>query len=157
MRSDLHKELQKIARNYALTKTYWLCGEEVPMPLGICDVWGMSRSLNLKTMAIEVKISKADFRSRSQRYKEAHPTPLGNYQYVLCPANLIYPEEIHQEWGLLWWNGKRIINKKPAPELTMTDEQKLKTLLYFLNNGSNVNRPLLKEELLSVALTLKGN
>ena len=154
MKSDLHKELQEIARNYAITKTYCLCGEEVPMPLGICDVWGMSRSLNLKTMAIEVKISKADFRSRSQKFKEVGgylgEHILGNYQYILCPANLIYPEEIHERWGLLCWNGKRIINKKPAPELAMTDEQKLKILLYFLNNGSNEKRPLLKEELLLI-------
>lgn len=141
MKSNLHKELQSIARNYAITKTFWLCGEEVPMPLGICDVWGMSRSKALNTIAIEVKISKSDFRSRSQKYKEAHPTPLGNYQYVLCPAELIQPEQIHHEWGLLWWNGERIINKKSAPFLEMTAEQKLQILLYFLNNGRNIKRP----------------
>jgi hypothetical protein len=145
MRSDLHKELQGIAKSYAISKTFWVCGEEVPMPLGICDVWGMSRSWNLKTIAIEVKVSKADFRSSSQKGKENHPDPLANYQYIFCPANLIYPDDIHKEWGLLWWNGKRIINKKPAPELEMSAEQKLRILVYFLANGMNQKRPKLLE------------
>lgn len=147
MKSDLHTELQSIAKGYAISKTFWVCGEEVRMPLGICDVWGMSRNCNLKTMAIEVKVSKADFRSASQKGKEIHPNPLGNYQYIFCPANLIYPDEIHPQWGLLWWNGKRIINKKPAPELEMTAEQKLDILVYFLANGMNQHRPKLSETL----------
>ena len=94
-------------------------------------------------MAIEVKISKSDFRSRSQKYKEFSSFPLGNYQYILCPKGLILPEECHYEWGLLWWDGKRMINKKKAPRIEMTASQKLDVLIYFLNNGMNVNRPRL--------------
>lgn len=143
MRSDLHKELQNKAVGYLMNKGYWICGQEVPMPLGICDAWGMSRSNALESMAIEVKVSRTDFRSRSQKYKEFSSTPLGNYQYVLCPAGMIQPEETHNEWGLLWWNGSKIINKKKAPRLEMTAQQKLEVLIYFLNNGANENRPLL--------------
>jgi len=152
MRSDLHKELQVHAQGYLYNKGYWICGQEVPMPLGVCDAWGMKRAWSIgeafkenghPSMAIEVKVSRTDFRSRSQKYKEFSSTPLGNYQYVLCPAGMIQPEEVHAEWGLLWWRGKRIINKKKAPELKMTACQKLEVLLYFLNNGMNVNRPKL--------------
>jgi len=145
MKSKLHQELQDKAENYLYNKGYWICGQEVPMPLGICDAWGMKREYGCEgeTMAIEVKISRTDFRSRSQKYKEFSSTPLGNYQYVLCPSGLIQPEECHKEWGLLWWNGERIINKKKAPSIEMTAQQKLDVLIYFLNNGSNVNRPKL--------------
>lgn len=151
MPSDLHLELQNIAKNYLYNKGYWICGIEVPMPVGICDAWGMKRgwsvdvSEHCEAMAIEVKISRADFRSKSQKYKEFSSFPLGNYQYVLCPAGLIFPEECHQEWGLLWWNG-RMVNKKKAPRMDMTAEQKLDVIMYFLNNGQNINRPRLIDE-----------
>lgn len=146
MRSDLHKELQNKAEGYLLNKGYWICGQEVPMPIGICDAWGMSRVNELDTMAIEVKVSRTDFRSRSQRYKEVSSFPLGNYQYVLCPAGLIQPQETHHEWGLLWWTGDRMLNKKKAVRMDMTAENKLQILLYFLDNTTNHARPLLKEQ-----------
>ncbi len=149
MRSDLHKELQDKADYYLLNKGYWICGQEVPMPLGICDAWGMSRSsITMLTMGIEVKVSRTDFRSRSQKYKEFSSTPLGNYQYVLCPSGMIAPEEAHREWGLLWWTGERIINKKKAPLIEMSAQQKLDVLIYFLNNGTNEHRPKLIPDIL---------
>ncbi len=147
MRSELHKELQNIAENYLYNKGYWICGQEVPMPVGFCDAWGMNRANTIngeyETMAIEVKVSKTDFRSRSQKYKEFSSFPLGNYQYVLCSDGLILPNECHKEWGLLWCNGKRILNKKKAPRLEMTAQQKLDVLIHFLNNGMNTKRPRL--------------
>lgn len=148
-KSDLHAELQVYAKNYLYNKGYWICGTEVPMPLGICDAWGMCRSAyqtdgeSYPCMAIEVKVSRSDFRSRSQKYKEVSSLPLGNYQYVMCPAGLIQPHECHEEWGLLWWSDGRMVNKKRAPRMEMTAQQKLDVLIYFLNNGANVNRPQL--------------
>jgi len=145
MKGDLHSKLQHIGQNYLLGKTFWICGQEVPMPLGICDVWGMSRSLDWKTMAIEVKTSRPDFRSVSQKIKETALSPLGNFQYILCPAGLIMPHEVHPRWGLLWFEGDRLRNKKRAPELEMTAEEKLNILFYFLQNGWNEKRPKLSE------------
>lgn len=142
MKSDLHSKLQSVARGYLIGKTYWICGEEVPMPHGICDAWGMSRSMNCQTMAIEVKVSRPDFRSPSQKGKErSSDFPMANQCLILCPAGLIHPEEVHPTWGLLWWDGEKIINKKRAPCLEMTAEQKLKVLVHFLNNGWNDKRP----------------
>lgn len=150
MRSDLHKELQNKAQVYLLNKGYWICGQEVPMPVGVCDTWGMKRATygeaameGYGAMAVEVKVSRTDFRSRSQRYKEFSSFPLGNFQYVLCPAGMIQPEEMHSEWGLLWWTGERMVNKKKAPHMGMTALQKLQVLIYFLNNGTNFARPQL--------------
>jgi len=143
MPSELHNQLQERARNYLLNKGYWIVGVEVPMPLGVCDAWGMSNSNNYETMAIEVKVSRGDFRSNSQKYKENSISQLGNYQYILCPENMIRPEEVHSEWGLLWWNGKKIINKKKAPRLEMIERDKIATIMSFLENRVNNNRPKL--------------
>lgn len=147
MKNGLHKELQDRAEIYLYNKGYWICGQEIPMPVGVCDAWGMSRANTYDAMAIEVKISRTDFRSRSQKYKEFSSFPLGNYQYVLCPSGLITPEECHIEWGLLWWDGKKMLNKKKAPKMEMTAQQKLEVLIYFLNNGVNFNRPKLISQL----------
>lgn len=103
----------------------------------------MKSSLHAELQDIEVKVSRSDFRSRSQKYKEVSSFPLGNLQYVLCPAGLIQPHECHEEWGLLWWGEGRMVNKRKAPKLEMTAQQKLDVLISFLNNGNNVNRPRL--------------
>ncbi len=150
MKSQLHTQLQHIGKNYAIGKSYWICGEEVPMHGGICDVWGMSRALDLKTIAIEVKVSRQDHRSQSQKDKEDainNGNLLGNEQYILCPAGLINPTEIAEKWGLLWYDFEKqcVINKKRAPVLGMSADRKLEVLLYFLNNGINHKRPLLQE------------
>jgi len=142
MRSELHKQLQGVAKNYLLNKAYWICGQEVPMPQGICDAWGM-KHFDLETMAIEVKVSRPDFHSLSQKCKESSSSVLGNYQYILCPQGLIGAKECHDKWGLLWFENGRIINKKKAPFLSMTAEQKLDVLIHFLFNGVNEKRPKL--------------
>ena len=151
MKSTKHSELQTIGRGYLLQKNYWICGEEVPMPRGICDVWGMSRCNNYETMAIEVKISRPDFRSRSQQGKE-FGSDLANYHYILCPAGLIQPEEVHEKWGLLWEVNGKIKNKKKSPFIEITAEDKLKVLIYFLNNGQNKNRPRFPNNVIEVPL-----
>lgn len=151
MKSSKHSELQTIGKGYLLQKNYWICGKEVPMPAGICDVWGMSRSQNYETMAIEVKVSRPDFRSLSQKSKEMYSV-LGNYQYILCPAGLIQPEEVHANWGLLWEIGGKIKNKKKAVRIEMTAEEKLHVLIYFLHNGRNDNRPVFPQNLIEMPL-----
>lgn len=149
MKSTKHSELQSMGKIYLLNKGYWICGQEVSMPGGICDIWGMSRSDGYKTMAIEVKVSRPDFRSRSQKTKETQYV-LGNHQYILCPDGLIQPEEVHPNWGLLWEVNGKIRNKKKAVFLEMTAEQKIHVLIYFLHNGRNPKRPVFPSNLVEI-------
>ena len=157
MKSELHSELQHKARVYLLNKTYWICSEEMPTPMGIIDCWGMSRARGFETMAIEVKVSRADFRSNSQKLKEGHPEGIANECYILCPAGLIQPEEVHEDWGLLWYHegqdkildskASRLSNKKKATRFEMTDRAKLEILINFLENGANSVIPKKLEEI----------
>ena len=138
MKSELHSKLQDRAMDYMLAKSYWVKAIEMPTLGGIIDAWGLSRSQNYETMAIEVKVSRSDFRSRSQRYKEYNSGAFANRCYILCPANLIKPEEVNPYWGLLWYeDGKKLINKKQPTFLEMTDRQKLVALIHFLSSGRN--------------------
>ena len=140
MKSELHSRLQDKAFDYLLAKTYWVRAVEMPTLGGIIDAWGLSRSQNYETMAIAVKVSRNDFRSRSQKYKEHNSGAIANRCYILCPANLIKPEEVNPYWGLLWYKkGEKLMNKKQPTFLEMTDRQKLSALIHFLSSG--VNKP----------------
>src|SRR3990167_2970228 len=145
MKSELHSKLQDKAMDYLSAKTYWVRGLEMPTPVGIIDVWGLSRSCGFATMAIEVKVSKNDYSSRSQKYKERNTNMghIANSCYILCPAGLIQPEEVRANCGLLWYEeGKKLINKKQPVIVDQTYKQKLETMIYFLSNGVNKAKEL---------------
>ena len=42
MISDLHKKLQYKGGEYLLNKGFWIRTMEMPTPVGIIDVWGIS-------------------------------------------------------------------------------------------------------------------
>ena len=138
MKSKLHQELQEKAKNYLYDKSYWITRIETPVPIGVCDVWGIkSDSGNYETIAIEVKVSRSDFLKRRSKYKQ-FSSNMANRHYFLCPPDLIKPNEIDFRWGLLWWDGNgKIINKKQAEFIEMTDRQKLWVLVQFLSSKLN--------------------
>ncbi len=138
MKSELHQKLQNRAQKYLWDKSYWITRQETPVSIGYCDVWGMKSDVdNYTTVAIEVKVSRNDFLSRSQKYKEKSSS-MANRHYVLCPPGLVFPDQIDIRWGLLWCNGEgRIVNKKQAQFVEMTDRQKLWILVQFLSSRMN--------------------
>lgn len=145
MKSELHQKLQDRAKEYLLSKSYWIKAMEMPTPIGIIDCWGISRSKNFDTCAIEVKVSRSDYRSKSQKYKEYNSTSIAERCLILCPANLIKENEVNVGWGLLWYYGdeERLRLVKHPLKLAMTDRSKLEILIHFLSNGLNNNSPKL--------------
>ena len=77
--------------------------KEYPDVLGT----GMRNDIN-----IECKVSRQDFLKDS---KKRHKHPFGNFKFYACPEGLIQPDEVPQEFGLLYVNKKtcRVI-KKPT-------------------------------------------
>lgn len=58
---------------------------------------------------IEVKVSRADFLSDKKKWFRQQPEKgVGQLRYYLCPKDLIRPEEIPTNWGLLYFDGKDI-------------------------------------------------
>lgn len=138
MKSELHQKLQDKGLQYLRNKTYWVSEREISIGW-IIDVWGLSPSRNYECSAIEVKVSRSDFFSKSQKDKNIHPSSIANTCYILCPQGLIQIEDVHDDWGLLWYNEKtdRIINKKMPVRQEMTDRMKLVALTNFLWSGIN--------------------
>ena len=140
MKSALHTELQNKAQQYLLDKSYWITNVEMNIDYArICDVWGMKSDYD--TCGIEVKISRADFKNNKYKEFSTEYNPMANRHYILCPAGLIQSDEVHPKWGLLWWNGKRIINKKQAIYIKMRDRKKLSVLLHLLCSKANKLTP----------------
>lgn len=138
MESEKHKSLKKRAVKYLYNKSYWVTGMEVSCGYyGIYDAWGINN--DYKTMGIEVKVSRSDY--KNHKYKEAKLESYvpANENYILCPTNLIKPEEVNPQYGLLWFNGERIRNMKKPEFVEMTDRKKLFILFGFLSSKMNKN------------------
>lgn len=143
-KSDLHTKLQNKGAMYLLNKGYWIKTLEMPSPVGIIDVWGISNSNNYETTAIEVKVSKSDYCSRSQKYKEHTSKNIANYCYLLCPRGLI-TEPRHPNWGLIWYDeltGRLKIVKK-ATRFEMSDLAKIHIMVHLFQNTANFPKKLL--------------
>lgn len=70
------------------------------------DVWGTN---GYQSTMIEVKTSRADFFKDKGKYCRTHQEhSVGNFRYYLCPDGVIQPNELPDNWGLLWWDGDQI-------------------------------------------------
>jgi len=147
MKSDLHQHLQYKGKEYLLNKGFWVRTMEMPTPVGIIDVWGIKNHLTHETVAIEVKVSRNDFRSRSQKYKERLAYHIANYCYILCPEYLV--GEVHDcpEWGIIWHNEKtnRLKVVRKPTRLEQTDKDKLSVMIALFHNRANNPEQLLKD------------
>lgn len=95
--------------------TVELCTLNVENP----DVWGTS---GFKSMLIEVKTSRADFRNDKRKKfrtddEEYRHYALGNKRYYLVPKGLVGIDELPPHWGLLEWDGTCIVKVKEAEEV----------------------------------------
>jgi hypothetical protein len=97
--------------------------------LQILDAWAMARSwAHPKLSAYEIKVSRSDF-LKDDKWRSA--LDLCNEFWWVCPADLIQPQEVSPECGLLWAskNGTRLYCKKRAQYRTIPDPV---SLLYYV-------------------------
>lgn len=80
------------------------------------DVWATN---GYHTTLVEVKTSHSDFLADQKKWSrskaaELSDKQLGNYRYYLCPEGVISESEIPDKWGLLLYDGKKIIKVRNA-------------------------------------------
>ena len=83
----------------------WSCSE-------IPDALGFTKE---HSVLIECKISRADFFADAKKdFRRCPEKGLGNYRFYLCPAGMIKPAELPAPWGLVYVNGEKSRQVKPA-------------------------------------------
>ena len=99
-----------------------------------CDVWRFDGE---HSAVIEVKTSHADFLADKKKWwrgdeAEKLNCKAGTFRWYLCPEGVIKPEEVPEGWGLLYWNGKKIIHIKESPKHENTAKADLMILSSIL-------------------------
>lgn len=80
------------------------------------DIWATN---GYHTTLVEVKTSHSDFIADQKKWVRSSAAEqadkcLGNFRYYLCPEGVISLNEIPENWGLLVYNGKKIVKVKNA-------------------------------------------
>lgn len=135
--SELHRAIKNQAVGYLFNKGYYIARTEVrDHYYGIVDAWGI-RPRDLYTMGIEVKVSRADWLAARHKDRKTEEVAWNfhsgwtsmNEVYYACPSGLILPDEVSASVGLLWWNGKRFVNKKKPRFVQVHLKDKVHTVL----------------------------
>jgi hypothetical protein len=90
---------------------------------------------------IEIKISKSDFKAdfkktihsgilKHEYLRDTNETYKPNKFWFACPEKLVYPDEIHEQYGLIWVNNSYSKIIRPAAFL---HRQKLLESYNFIN------------------------
>lgn len=124
---EVHKHLKKIALHFLKSKVTDLIATEVEFN----NAWSVADAvgLNLKrreVRVIEVKATKGDFTrdtklfgDKTSYFYHAH------YSYIMCPENIIKPEEVPYGYGLIWVDENDVCNIVKNP---IKNTARLKTL-----------------------------
>lgn len=68
------------------------------------DIFGLRGS---HSICIEVKVSRSDFKADSKKPHRIHSKGIGMTRYYLVPENLVQAEEVTNDWGLIYCDGKK--------------------------------------------------
>jgi len=91
-----------------------------------------------QTIGVEVKVSRADFFGRKQKFVGAKgdgsdEQGLGvNFRYFFTPSGLIKKEELYNGWGLFEFRGGRVIRVVDAPQKKVNND----VVMYYLARAS---------------------
>lgn len=100
-----HSNLVEIAFKWVMRKAG--CGvalkELYSLNREIPDVIGFSTT---KSVLVECKASRADFLSDRAKWCRTDDIGMGMFRFYICPEELIKIEELPDNWGLIYVNGR---------------------------------------------------
>lgn len=71
------------------------------------DRFGYTSNYDVGTVLLEAKISRSDFLIDKKKPHRASPeTGVGKWRYYICPTDLIKPDELPENWGLIYVNSR---------------------------------------------------
>jgi len=93
--------------------------KEIPDAIGFNDTY---------SFLIECKTSKSDFLCDFKKSFRKNPEEgMGMFRFYLCPKDLIKPEEVPENWGLIYTDGQsfKTIKKASAQKYSLRSERKI--------------------------------
>ena len=103
-----HRDLCEIGGRFLKTTTFYelkcsyVVVELVSYSQETPDIFGVD---GYKSVLIEVKMSKTDFKNDARKkFRKEGNKALGQQRYYLCPEELLNPDEMPKNWGLLYCN-----------------------------------------------------
>lgn len=85
------------------------------------DVWGTP---GWNSHIIEVKTSRSDYLKDRKKECRQPGKGMGNFRYYLLPEGAVKPEEVPEDWGILYHNGEKItqFQRQPKHRRNMVNE-----------------------------------
>ena len=107
MPSELHEFQSKQAAKWGKKQGFSVVGTNITAQGSRERVDLIAFRSNCSIM-IESKVSRADFLADSKK-PERQSGGVGTYRLYITPVDLILPEDLPERWGLLYLDGKRVI------------------------------------------------
>ena len=102
METDIHKWLKKLALTFLKEKGMNIVCKETPIGKYSADALGLNMRRK-EIRIIEAKQSRGDFlKAKCKLQNDAGYYLYAHYTYIICPENLIKPEEVASNIGLLY-------------------------------------------------------
>lgn len=73
-----------------------------------------------QSVLVEVKVNRADFlKDKKKCFRKDPEKGMGEFRIYCCPKGLIKVEELPDKWGLLEWDGKKLVlTVKPKKQVS---------------------------------------
>jgi len=108
--------------------------DEIPDAIGF-----RAAGKNDGSVIVEVKVSRSDFLADVKKpHRNGSVKGLGNWRYYLCPEGIIKPDEILDNWGLLYVNNRGHIKPIVGP-MNENNYRKRMRLIESMWQESNVD------------------
>ncbi len=89
-----------------------------------------------KSIMIECKTSRQDFKRDEKKQWRGRPeNGVGVLRFYLCPEGIIKPDEIPENWGLLYTDGKNVSVHIDAKPLKADREKEVFILLSYIRRN----------------------
>jgi len=100
------------------------------------DTWALARSwVRPMTWGYEIKLTRSDFQRDDKWHRYL---PLCRQFYFVCPKDLIQPEEVPGEVGLIWASPKQLRTKRKAATRELDPETENDLFRYLLMSRATI-------------------
>jgi hypothetical protein len=107
MPSEQHEFQSKLATRWAKKQGFPIIATNLGA-VGSREIVDLIAFRSTCSLMIESKVSRSDFKADAKK-PERFLGGVGTYRFYITPLDMILPEELPKGWGLLYVDGKKVI------------------------------------------------